>query len=318
MDAPASLRGAGAPGSALLLLSVLLTAACSRDEITIGQSPLLRFVERKSGRIAIMGADGNIYTMDQAGGAQVAVTEDAVIPDETQGLVRYYQFPAWAPDDSRLAFIGYQGNDQFATTTSVFTTAPDGSNIVQAFSSGQYLPRNLYWSPDGEWLTFLTSTSGSTASALQIVPAAGGEATKLDAGNPFYWSWAPDGRTILVHAGGSGMAYRSRLAFLNVDGVIYEEEHGAAAGRVPGPRMVAGRYAHAGGGTVGRPGRAGGDQPRRIALPGVDPGRRRPRIRLVARRQNRWRTWRATAANRDSRETWRWSIWRLVTPSRPC
>ena len=210
-------------GVGLLLLNVLLTAACSREEVTIGQSPLLRFVERKSGRIAVMGSDGNIYTMDQAGGAQVAVTEDAVIPDETQGLVRYYQFPAWAPDDSRLAFIGYQGNDQFATTTSVFTTAPDGSNIVQAFSSGQYLPRNLYWSPDGEWLTFLTSTSGSTASALQMVPAAGGEATKLDAGNPFYWSWAPDGRTILVHAGGSGMAYRSRLAFLNVDGAIYEE-----------------------------------------------------------------------------------------------
>jgi Tol biopolymer transport system component len=207
----------------LLALSALLMAACSRDEVTIGQSPLLRFIEPKSGRIAVMGTDGNIYTMDQAGGGLVAVTEDAVIPDETQGLVRYYQFPAWAPDDSRLAFIGYQGNDQFATTTSVFTTAPDGSNIVQAFSSGQYLPRNLYWSPDGEWLTFLTSTSGSTASALQLVPAAGGEATKLDAGNPFYWSWAPDARSMIVHAGGSGLAPRSRLAFLNVDGGIYEE-----------------------------------------------------------------------------------------------
>jgi hypothetical protein len=79
----------------LLALSALLTAACSQDEVTIGQSSLLRFVERKSGRIAIMGSDGNIYTMDQAGGALVAVTEDAVIPDETQGLVRYYQFPAW-------------------------------------------------------------------------------------------------------------------------------------------------------------------------------------------------------------------------------
>lgn len=210
-------------GAGLLALGALLLAACSRDEVTIGQSPLLRFVEPKSGRIAVMGTDGNIYTMDQAGGALVAVTEDAVVRDETQGLVRYYQFPAWAPDDSRLAFVGYQGNDRFATTTSVFTTAPDGSNVVQAFSSGQYMPRNLYWSPDGEWLTFLTSTTGSTASALQMVPAAGGEATRLDAGNPFYWSWAPDGRTIVVHAGGAGMAYRSRLAFLNVDGVIYEE-----------------------------------------------------------------------------------------------
>ena len=205
------------------LISLLL-AACSGDEVTIGQSQLLRFVERKSGRIAFMGADGNIYTMDQAGGKLVAVTEDAVLPQaEDQGVRRYYQFPAWAPDDSRLAFIGIHGSDRFASSTSVFTTAPDGSNIVQAFSSGQYLPRNLYWSPDGEWLTFLTSTSGGTASALQMVPAVGGEATVLDAGNPFYWSWAPDARSMIVHAGGSGMTLRSRLAFLNVDGAIYEE-----------------------------------------------------------------------------------------------
>ena len=202
---------------------LLLAAACSQEDVSIRQSPLLRFVERKSGRIAIMGTDGNIYTMDQAGGARVPVTEDAIIPDETQGLVRYYQFPAWSPDDSRLAFIGYQGNDRIATTSSVFTTAPDGTNIVQAFSSGLYLPHNLYWSPDGKRLTFLTSTTGSTASALQIVPAAGGEATRLDAGNPFYWSWAPDGSTIVVHAGGAGAAYQSRLAFLNVEGAVYEE-----------------------------------------------------------------------------------------------
>ena len=204
-------------------LAALLLAACSGDRASMQQSPLLRFVERKSGRIAIMGIDGNIYTMDQAGGARVPVTEDAVIPDQNQGLVRYYQFPAWSPDDSRLAFIGYQGNDRIAATSSVFTTAADGTDVVQAFSSGQYLPHTLYWSPDGRRLTFLTSTAGSTASALQIVPAAGGEATKLDAGNPFYWSWAPDGSTIVVHAGGAGAAYRSRLAFLNVDGAVYEE-----------------------------------------------------------------------------------------------
>ena len=204
-------------------LAALMLATCSGDRASMQQSPLLRFVERKSGRIAIMGSDGNIYTMDQAGGARVPVTEDAVIPDQERGLVRYYQFPAWSPDDSRLAFIGYQGNDQIAATSSVFTTAPDGTNIVQAFSSGQYLPHTLYWSPDGRRLTFLTSTAGSTASALQIVPAAGGEATTLDAGNPFYWSWAPDGTTIVVHAGGSGAAFRSRLAYLNVDGAVYEE-----------------------------------------------------------------------------------------------
>ena len=59
-------------GAGLLALGALLFAACSRDEVTIGQSPLLRFVERKSGRIAVMSTDGNIYTMDQAGGRRLS------------------------------------------------------------------------------------------------------------------------------------------------------------------------------------------------------------------------------------------------------
>jgi TolB protein len=52
---------------------------------------------------------------------------------------------------------------------------------------------------------------------LQSVPSAGGERTILDTGSPYYWSWAPDGHVMIVHAGGAAASSPEHLAFLSVD-----------------------------------------------------------------------------------------------------
>jgi len=52
---------------------------------------------------------------------------------------------------------------------------------------------------------------------LQSVPAQGGERTILDTGSPYYWSWAPDGSVMIVHAGGAAASSPQHVAFLNVD-----------------------------------------------------------------------------------------------------
>jgi Tol biopolymer transport system component len=51
---------------------------------------------------------------------------------------------------------------------------------------------------------------------LQSVPATGGERSILDTGSPYYWSWAPDGKVMVVHAGGAAASTPQHLAFLNV------------------------------------------------------------------------------------------------------
>jgi len=206
----------------MVAVVALLAAACSQDTANIQQAPLLRFFEPASGRIAYMGVDGNIYTINQRGTQQTAVTADAALPSDGRGLLRYYQFPIWSPAGKRLAFVRIQGIDQVPTSTSVVTTDPDGTAATEAFTSGEALPSYLYWSPDGSHLSFITNSGTGAASSLQLVPAGGGEATVIDAGSPFYWCWTPDGRTILIHAGG-GFSSRSRIAFVNVFGYIYEE-----------------------------------------------------------------------------------------------
>jgi TolB protein len=52
---------------------------------------------------------------------------------------------------------------------------------------------------------------------LQSIPAQGGERTILDTGSPYYWSWAPDGSVMIVHAGGAEASVPPHLAFLSVD-----------------------------------------------------------------------------------------------------
>ena len=209
---------------ALLAGGALVLAACSPSELDLRQqSELSQIFERHSGRIAYMDVDGNIYTVDQRGSGQENVTADAVLPSDGQGLLRYYQFPVWAPSGERLAFVRIQGVDQQATSTAVITTDPDGTAATEAFTSGEALPNYLYWSPDSAHLTFVTNAGTGAAWSLQLVPEGGGEATVVDAGSPLYWCWTPDGQTVLIHAGGSGISSRSRIAFVNVFGYIYEE-----------------------------------------------------------------------------------------------
>jgi hypothetical protein len=89
----------------------------------------------------------------------------------------------------------------------------------QIYRSEVYLPFYLYWSPDGQWLSFLTSPGSSQIPlALQMASAEGGQVSLLDTGRPFYWAWSPRERKLLVHAGGSARSNpeTARLAFLDV------------------------------------------------------------------------------------------------------
>lgn len=213
-----------------------LLSSCSDNNITIGQSPLLRFIEPKSGKIVFMSSDGNIYTADQTGGDLVPITTDAELNNSTNNQIQYYQFPTWAPNGSRVAYVGLENQLQQEPRYSLFTSNSDGSNKTKIFSSTKYLPRNIYWSSDSQKITFLTSEIGNSASALQIASVTGSdENNRIDAGTPFYWSWSPNNKTIVVHIPPSTIQAYSRLAFLNLDGTFYEESFPFKAGMFQSP-----------------------------------------------------------------------------------
>jgi Tol biopolymer transport system component len=209
-----------------LLLIMLVLVGCSPEDRRVPQSPLLAKVERKSGAIVYIGVDGNIYTMDQGGGRQQQITTDARYATEEDSSILIYQAPTWSPDNQQLAFIGVRGSEESGSRieeASLYTVSLGDLEIVETYSSDYYFPFYLYWSPDSQKIGFLSNTNFSRGFALFSAPP-GGPALMLDAGRPYFWSWAPNSKKLLVHAGGfSPTVSAERISFLNVGGSSVEE-----------------------------------------------------------------------------------------------
>lgn len=180
---------------------MIVGAALAGAALTMACQATIRVAELAKGRgglIAYLGMDYNIYTLDQDGGHLTAVTTDAAVEGD---ILRAYDLPAWAPDGQSLAFAGYSGPKDLSQppVAGLFVARQDGSNLTQVYSSTQGLIY-YYWSPDSRQVGFLSNTPNQSI-AMQLVPASGGKAETVDTGAPFYWSWAPDSRTVLVHIG---------------------------------------------------------------------------------------------------------------------
>ncbi|HXD11038.1 MAG TPA: hypothetical protein VN653_13315, partial [Anaerolineales bacterium] len=184
----------------LFALLTLLISACLPQNVQVPQSPLLSTLERKSGMIAYIGADGNIYTADQAGRNRTQLTDDAA--SSQTGEFHLYQYPTWSLDGQQLAFVGTSGTNTNATSK-LFVANMDSNKAHEIYSSSNEHPIYLYWSPDENNVSFLSTTVSGQSLILQSVPAKGGDRTVIDSGSPFYWSWAPNGRTMITHAGGA-------------------------------------------------------------------------------------------------------------------
>jgi Tol biopolymer transport system component len=172
--------------------------------------------------IAYIGTDWNIYVTDQSGGNPVALTEDAAAPQEQSGAFRYYQYPAWSPESNLLAYVGISGEGGVQGASDLYVADVDAEESQRIYTSETEHPFYLYWSPDNENLSFLSTTASGQSLVLQSVPAQGGDRTILDTGNPYYWSWAPDGSTMVIHTGSTSTSTMPRMAFLQVESEIIE------------------------------------------------------------------------------------------------
>jgi Tol biopolymer transport system component len=206
---------------AWLLLSALFAlalSACLPEGVRVPQSPLSALLERKSGLIAYLSSDGNIYTIDQGGQHKTSVTSDAFV-DENNFM--FYGLPTWSPDSQSLAFASYSGKrGENPSSMSLFTAHKDGTQLQEALKSDSPLIFYL-WSPDSRRLGLISSTANNSLAFEVVSPS--GDRELVDAGAPFYWSWAPDGHAILAHAGGASPAPDARLSLLQLDPTVSEQ-----------------------------------------------------------------------------------------------
>jgi TolB protein len=205
------------------IVSALLVASCLPRDMQVPQSPLLSTLERKSGLISYIGVDGNMYVSDQGGGNLKQLTEDGLIPENQGDPVLYYQYPTWSRDGSQLAFMGIS-SDGAQTESKVMVANMDDDSVNEIYTSESEHPIYLNWSPDNANISFISTTVSGQNMILQTVPSQGGERTILDTGSPYYWSWAPDGKVMVVHAGGAATSSPEHLAFLSVDSAAVTEQ----------------------------------------------------------------------------------------------
>jgi TolB protein len=174
--------------------------------------------------IAYMGSDGNIYTVDPSGESNLALTDDAQPVPDVDGALRYYSDPSWSPDGKNLAFMEVEAGPETGTRFSVRVFAEEDASSRVLFSSPNRAPIYLYWSPDGLQLSFITSDSRGGPLALHLVPIDGSPGRVIDSGQPYYWSWSPTGRQIVVHVGGSSADQPdvARLSLISLEPEVTE------------------------------------------------------------------------------------------------
>lgn len=217
------------PALLSLLVASLLLSACLPEGVKLPQDEFLAFLEPKSGLIAYIGMDGNVYTVDQGGGNQKQLTSDAGMGSDGY---RVYQLPTWAPDGNSLAFSMVEADtEQNPTKNSLFTVKKDGSALTEAYSEGDGVIY-YYWAPDSERIGVLAQTPRTLA--LRLVPAAGGEFQTLDTGSPLYWTWAPDSGSVLIHADGE----QGRLSLLQLGETIIEQSLGITPSEFKAPAFA--------------------------------------------------------------------------------
>jgi TolB protein len=147
-----------------------------------------------------VGADGNLYIYER-GREPIAVTQDAG-NDDSDPVARFYSDPTWSPEGwlsfVQLAFVGG------AASVDVLALNPGGSERQTLLSTTDESYVYGYWSPaacsegpECGRFAFLMSEEGQIGFYLSEVGAGEAQTEQLRVSDSHYYSWAPDGESML-------------------------------------------------------------------------------------------------------------------------
>lgn len=205
--------------TAFTILFALLLSSCAERGIQLPESQFLRALESKSGLIAYLGMDGNLYTIDQSGSEQQQITDDvAGLPLE---LAFNYRLFSWSPDGNRLAYTGFSPEEW-----TLRISGPAGEGDARLFGADSATPLFLQWISEGMGIAFLTlsdpmETGGVSRISLHAVAADGEQDARLLAeGESVFFDWEPGGTRVLTHIdGASADNPTARITLVGEDGM---------------------------------------------------------------------------------------------------
>ncbi len=209
--------------AALLLFLGLACGLLASCRVNLAEVPLLRLLERRSGLISFIAADGNVHVIDQAGTGNKAITGDAGSQAETSVM---YTAVTWAPDGNHLAFSRFVIHSGDVSEASLYSAGASGRAPVRLFSSRRIVPFYLSWSPDSRRISLLSQVKGESDLELGVSPAGRQEAyTAVDWGAPYYWNWLADSSSVAAHANAQlGSKMGERLSMITLDPVPHRTD----------------------------------------------------------------------------------------------
>jgi TolB protein len=157
--------------------------------------------------LAYIGGDGNVYVTTTADfGRKIALTRDAEVSSELPGLS--YHRLAWSRD-GWLAFASVQRPGESAQSKLYVLPTLDSQPQLVAESESHFVIYN-FWSPAPcpaepacHQLAYLIEEAEGIALRLVTIRGEEVENERIGSGWPFYYSWSPDGRSLLWHTGGA-------------------------------------------------------------------------------------------------------------------
>lgn len=194
----------------------------SRDS----EGPLQEGGEIEMGRIAYIGPDGNIFTINPDGtdSRRITTTDLRVGPAghilaQAARSQIFYTWPTWSRDSTKLAATRITVDEEGVGFTLEVVDVSTGrtwaiyDNDPNTAPIAQNTPHYIYWSPDNKYLTFIAATI-TGLSLFTSIPEEGRNVTRLAGQGPLYYSWARDSSSILIHRGTELL-----IAPLNRDGI---------------------------------------------------------------------------------------------------
>ena len=233
-----------------LLLFMASTAGCGLLSQPTGPStPQPSTVPQ----IGYIGADDQVYVSQPDGSAGRQLTAQVSGLSDNQGWT--YRWPTYSPDGRHLAFAGYRTQSGVLLSSAVLSADVGQSSSTVILESTDLAPIYLYWAPDSRHLTALLQR-GSTLE-LHLLDSTTSEAPRqLLVGQPLYWSWAPDGKTLAVHVGADPQSSDTWVGLLHIaDASTQQERFPDAPGSFRAPAWAPGAaadkvaYVALGGGT---------------------------------------------------------------------
>jgi TolB protein len=161
--------------------------------------------------VALIDRSGTLATADGAGSVTILANQAGTV----------FGFPAWSPDGTRVAAIAYGDTD---TAISIFPVPIGAARSspapapVTVYRSAAVPPFYLYWTPDGQHISFLATEADGislrVAPADGTAPLDGGPGSVIRQGAPLYFDWIDPNR-LVVHVGNGSAAF---LGEVGLDG----------------------------------------------------------------------------------------------------